>query len=218
VRARRQDLGHPDAVVWENGEAKPAGDQCRQVRAALARPDRRQRRQDRRADRRPASAQHAGAGRLRHHICDVEVDPEPAASTIAALHGRQDAGKAVHPSLCRGPVPGRCRQGIGWALNEEYIYGKDGKLQNAGFLDYRMPVCSDLPMIDTIIVEVPNPAIPMACAASARCRSCRRWRPSPTPAAPGGWSCRRSHLDLVIEFLKPADGAGDQDQLRALAA
>ena len=51
-------------------------------------------------------------------------------------------------------------QGIGWALNEEYVYGDDGRMQNAGFLDYRMPVASDLPMIDTVIVEVPNPAHP----------------------------------------------------------
>jgi CO/xanthine dehydrogenase Mo-binding subunit len=51
-------------------------------------------------------------------------------------------------------------QGIGWALNEEYIYGEDGILQNAGFLDYRIPVASDLPMIDTVILEIPNPGHP----------------------------------------------------------
>ncbi len=51
-------------------------------------------------------------------------------------------------------------QGIGWALNEEYVYGEDGRLQNAGFLDYRMPVASDVPMIETVIVEVPNPRHP----------------------------------------------------------
>ena len=51
-------------------------------------------------------------------------------------------------------------QGIGWALNEEYVYGADGRLQNTVFLDYRIPVASDLPMIDTVIVEVPNPGHP----------------------------------------------------------
>ena len=51
-------------------------------------------------------------------------------------------------------------QGIGWALNEEYVYGEDGRLQNPSFLDYRMPVASDVPMIDTEIVEVPNPRHP----------------------------------------------------------
>ena len=51
-------------------------------------------------------------------------------------------------------------QGIGWALNEEYIYNANGRLDNPGFLDYRIPVCSDVPMIDTVIVEVPNPRHP----------------------------------------------------------
>jgi CO/xanthine dehydrogenase Mo-binding subunit len=51
-------------------------------------------------------------------------------------------------------------QGIGWAINEEYIYNDKGLMENAGFLDYRVPVASDLPMIDTVIVEVPNPGHP----------------------------------------------------------
>ena len=57
-------------------------------------------------------------------------------------------------------MQGGAVQGIGWALNEEYIYGKDGRLQNAGFLDYRIPVASDLPKIDTVILEIPNPGHP----------------------------------------------------------
>ena len=61
----------------------------------------------------------------------------------------QDAGRAIHPSYVEGQMQGGAVQGIGWALNEEYIYGDDGKLNNPGFLDYRMPVCSDVPMIDT---------------------------------------------------------------------
>jgi len=72
----------------------------------------------------------------------------------------QDAGKAIHPSYVEGQYQGGAAQGIGWALNEEYIYGADGKLQNAGFLDYRIPVASDLPMIDTVILEIPNPGHP----------------------------------------------------------
>ena len=73
----------------------------------------------------------------------------------------QDAGKAIHPTYVEGQYQGGAAQGIGWALNEEYIYGEDGRLQNAGFLDYRIPVASDLPMIDTVIVEVPNPRPPL---------------------------------------------------------
>jgi len=51
-------------------------------------------------------------------------------------------------------------QGIGWALNEEYWYDDRGDLRNATYLDYRIPTCYDVPMIDTILVEVPDPNHP----------------------------------------------------------
>ena len=94
------------------------------------------------------------------HICDVEVDAETGATSILRYTVIQDAGKAVHPSYVEGQYQGGAAQGIGWALNEEYVYGDDGRLQNPGFLDYRVPVCSDLPMIDTQILEIPNPNHP----------------------------------------------------------
>ena len=94
------------------------------------------------------------------HIADVEVDAETGKVSIVRYTAIQDAGRAIHPSYVEGQYQGGAVQGIGWALNEEYIYGDDGKLENAGFLDYRIPVASDLPMIDTIIVEVPNPRHP----------------------------------------------------------
>jgi CO/xanthine dehydrogenase Mo-binding subunit len=94
------------------------------------------------------------------HICDIEVDPETGATRVLRYTVLQDAGKAVHPTYVEGQYQGGAAQGIGWALNEEYIYGKDGRLQNPGFLDYRIPVCSDLPMIDTQILEIPNPNHP----------------------------------------------------------
>ena len=94
------------------------------------------------------------------HICDIEVDPETGSSRVVRYTVIQDAGKAVHPSYVEGQYQGGAAQGIGWALNEEYIYGEDGRLQNPGFLDYRIPVCSDLPMIDTQILEIPNPNHP----------------------------------------------------------
>ena len=94
------------------------------------------------------------------HICDIEVDQETGATKVLRYTVIQDAGKAVHPTYVEGQYQGGAAQGIGWALNEEYIYGKDGRLQNAGFLDYRIPVCSDLPMIDTQILEIPNPNHP----------------------------------------------------------
>jgi CO/xanthine dehydrogenase Mo-binding subunit len=94
------------------------------------------------------------------HVVDVEVDPETGRTTILRYLVVQDAGRAIHPAYVEGQYQGGAAQGIGWALNEAYIYGKDGRLQNTVFLDYRIPVASDLPMIDTVIVEVPNPGHP----------------------------------------------------------
>lgn len=102
-----------------------------------------------------------GAGpTLGTHVVDIEIDPETGKVTILRYLTIQDAGRAIHPAYVEGQFQGGAAQGIGWALNEEYIYGADGRLQNAGFLDYRIPVASDLPMIDAVIVEVPNPAHP----------------------------------------------------------
>ena len=94
------------------------------------------------------------------HIVDVEVDPETGKVTILRYTAVQDAGKAIHPSYVEGQMQGGAVQGIGWALNEEYFYDDQGRMRNASFLDYRMPTALDVPMIDTIIVEVPNPAHP----------------------------------------------------------
>ena len=105
------------------------------------------------------NAQGAGPG-FGTHICDVEVDPETGKVTVLRYTSVQDVGKAIHPSYVEGQMQGGAAQGIGWALNEEYIYDKNGKMENAGFLDYRVPVASDLPMLDTVLVEVPNPNAP----------------------------------------------------------
>jgi len=93
-------------------------------------------------------------------LCDLEVDPETGRITILRYTTAQDAGTAIHPSYVEGQMQGGVAQGIGMALNEEYIYNQKGRMENSGFLDYRMPVASDLPMIETIIVEVPNPRHP----------------------------------------------------------
>lgn len=94
------------------------------------------------------------------HCVDIEVDPDTGKINILRYTVAQDAGTAIHPSYVEGQMQGGAVQGIGWALNEEYVYGADGRMQNAGFLDYRMPTTFDLPMIETIIVEVPNPDHP----------------------------------------------------------
>tara|TARA_B100001123_G_scaffold203739_2_gene231011 strand:- start:3704 stop:6013 length:2310 start_codon:yes stop_codon:yes gene_type:complete len=94
------------------------------------------------------------------HIVDVEVDPETGKTDVLRYTAIQDPGTAVHPSYVEGQIQGGAVQGIGWALNEEYVTDEKGVMQNASWLDYRMPIAKDLPMIDTQIVEVPNPDHP----------------------------------------------------------
>lgn len=102
----------------------------------------------------------AVGGAFATHIADVEVDPETGKVTILRYTAVQDVGRAIHPSYVEGQMQGGAAQGIGWALNEEYVYNAAGQMLNASFLDYRMPTSLDLPMIETIIVEVPNPGHP----------------------------------------------------------
>ncbi len=150
-----------EEVSWEDGEAKPVGEKYGNLKT-LSLKDLAQGA----ANTGGPIAGHSeivadGAGvSFATHICDVELDKETGRSLIKRYTVIQDAGKAMHPSYVEGQYQGGAVQGIGWALNEEYIYGANGRLQNAGFLDYRIPVCSDLPMIDTQILEIPNPHHP----------------------------------------------------------
>ncbi|NOX51389.1 MAG: xanthine dehydrogenase family protein molybdopterin-binding subunit [Gammaproteobacteria bacterium] len=105
------------------------------------------------------NAQGAGAS-FSINFADLRVDRDTGKVEVLNYTAIQDAGKAIHPAYVEGQMQGGAAQGIGWALNEEYVYDKNGVMENAGFLDYRIPVASDLPMIDTHIVEVPNPSHP----------------------------------------------------------
>ncbi|MEI4195257.1 xanthine dehydrogenase family protein molybdopterin-binding subunit [Roseovarius sp. E0-M6] len=151
----------PDAVIWENGQAKPSGPNAGDFEpmslaeiAALSSetggPI---------AGHYEVNADGAGVS-FGVHLADVEVDPETGATKVLRYTAFQDAGKAVHPDYVEGQMQGGSAQGIGWALNEEYIYDDDGMLLNAGFLDYRVPVASDLPSIEPVILEIPNPGHP----------------------------------------------------------
>ncbi len=151
----------PEAVDWADGCAVPAGPNAGDFDPMPLKEI--TRRMNRTGG--PISghyeAKPAGAGvSFATHIVDAEVDPETGKTAVTRYTVIQDAGKAIHPAYVEGQYQGGAAQGIGWALNEEYIYGPDGRLQNSIFLDYRIPVASDLPMIDTVIVEVPNEGHP----------------------------------------------------------
>jgi len=151
----------PDQVEWKDGAVRPLGALAEKAKPMTV------------ADFAKVAGKTGGpiggVGRINAqgagpsfgtHLVDLEVDPETGRVTILRYTVAQDAGRALHPAYVEGQFQGGAVQGIGWALNEEYIYGEDGKLQNAGFLDYRMPVASDVPMIDAILVEVGNPKHP----------------------------------------------------------
>ena len=95
------------------------------------------------------------------NIVDVEVDPETGKVEILRFTAFMDAGRSVYPDYVEGQLQGGTVQAIGWALNEEYSYDDQGTLRNASLLDYRMPTALDVPMIETVIIEVPNPRHPL---------------------------------------------------------
>jgi CO/xanthine dehydrogenase Mo-binding subunit len=108
------------------------------------------------ADVSPLTSGPAFAG----HIVDVEVDPETGKVDVLRYTAVQDVGTAIHPSYVEGQIQGGAAQGAGMALTEEYFYSDDGTMLNSSLLDYRMPTALDLPMIETQLVEVPNPGHP----------------------------------------------------------
>ena len=151
----------PEAVKWEQGAAHPVSPNAGQFEPLTL---------QELAEKAPAMGGPIGAGVQLNttgadggfgtHVCDVEVDVDLGIARVIRYTAVQDVGRAIHPGYVEGQLQGGVAQGIGWALNEEYIYTKEGKVDNPGFLDYRMPVCSDLPMLDCIMVEVPNPKHP----------------------------------------------------------
>ena len=151
----------PEQVEWRDGQALPAPGvnadvqpmSLTDIAAAAARTG------GPILARASVNAQGAGAC-FSVNLCDLRVDRETGKVDVLSFTAIQDAGKAIHPAYVEGQMQGGAAQGLGWALNEEYIFDENGVMENAGFLDYRVPVASDLPMIDTQIVEVPNPSHP----------------------------------------------------------
>lgn len=160
VAARKWEV-EPDQVVWEDGHARPAGANVGNFEplsvVQIAKEA---------AWYGGTIAGHAEINVVNQgpgfgtHIVDVEVDRQTGYVKVLRYTIIQDAGKAVYPDFVKGQWHGGAVQGIGMALNEEYIYNDKGIMVNPGFLDYRVPVASDVPYISAEIVEVPNPNHP----------------------------------------------------------
>jgi CO/xanthine dehydrogenase Mo-binding subunit len=142
------------------------------------------------------------------HVVDVEVDPETGKVQILRYTAVQDAGKAIYPNYVESQIQGGVTQGIGWALNEEYLYDEQGRLVNSSLLDYRMPVALDLPMIDAIIVEVPNPGHPYGV------RGVGEVPIVPPPAAIANAIRRAIGVDMTVLPMSPARIVAELNQPR----
>ena len=146
-----------DQVEWQEGEARPApGVNVEAQPLPLAELARNAARTGGPISGRASLTAQGPGPAFSVNMADVRVDAETGRAEVTRFTAIQDAGRAIHPDYVEGQMQGGAAQGIGWALNEEYVYDDDGVLENPGFLDYRVPVASDLPMIDTQIVEVPN--------------------------------------------------------------
>jgi CO/xanthine dehydrogenase Mo-binding subunit len=173
VRAAKIWDVDPDGVVWENGCAKPASSNVGDFKPLSIREIAAKRAQTGGPIVAAAAVNpSAVAPGFATQFCDIEVDPETGKVTILRFVAAQDVGRAIHPSYVEGQIQGGVTQGIGWALNEEYIYDSKGHMENPGFLDYRIPVASDLPMIEPVLVEVPNPNHPYGAKGVAEVNIC----------------------------------------------
>ena len=88
-------------------------------------------------------------------IAELEVDMRLGTVRLIKITAAHDVGKAINPLLAEGQVEGGIAQGIGMALMEEYIPGRTENLH-----DYLIPTIGDVPPIETILVEVPDPEGP----------------------------------------------------------
>ena len=147
----------PEAVVWENGAARPAGANAGEFEP-LTLPELAAKASTTGGPIGAGSSLNTegAAGGFGTHICDVEIDPETGRVQVVRYTAFQDVGRAIHPSYVEGQIQGGVAQGIGWAINEECIFAANGRMDNPSFLDYRMPVACDLPMIEPVMIEVPN--------------------------------------------------------------
>jgi carbon-monoxide dehydrogenase large subunit len=90
------------------------------------------------------------------HICEVEIDPQTGATDILRYTIVDDFGVTVNPILLAGQVHGGVVQGIGQAFTENTVYGEDGQLITASFMDYAMPRADDFPSFHFETRNVPS--------------------------------------------------------------
>ena len=89
----------------------------------------------------------------------AEVDVELGLTRVVWIGAAQDVGKAINPLSVEGQIEGGTAQGLGLALMEE-IQTRDGRITNASFTDYLIPTALDMPPVETVLIEEPEPDAP----------------------------------------------------------
>jgi CO/xanthine dehydrogenase Mo-binding subunit len=89
----------------------------------------------------------------------AEVDVELGLTRVVWIGTAQDVGAAINPLAVEGQIEGGTAQGLGLALMEE-IQTRDGLITNASFTDYLIPTALDMPPVESVLVEVPEPSAP----------------------------------------------------------
>jgi CO/xanthine dehydrogenase Mo-binding subunit/aerobic-type carbon monoxide dehydrogenase small subunit (CoxS/CutS family) len=89
-------------------------------------------------------------------MAELAVDTRLGTVRLLRITAAHDVGRAINPVLARGQIEGGIAQGIGLALMEEYVPGRTENLH-----DYLIPTIGDMPEIESILVEVPDPEGPM---------------------------------------------------------
>src|SRR5256885_5975935 len=95
------------------------------------------------------------------HICTVEIDKDTGEVEITRYVAVDDCGRQLNPMIVAGQVHGGIAQGIGQALCEGVVYGEDGQLLTASFMDYALPLSSALPLFELDHTITPTSVNPL---------------------------------------------------------
>ncbi|MBL3703240.1 molybdopterin-dependent oxidoreductase [Sulfitobacter sp. BDSS02] len=88
-------------------------------------------------------------------IAELDVDLELGTVKVVRMVAAHDLGRVINPMLAEGQIEGGIAQGLGLALMEEYIPGRTENLH-----DYLIPTFGDMPEIESILIERPDPEGP----------------------------------------------------------
>ena len=89
-------------------------------------------------------------------VAEIEVDLRLGTVKVIRITAAHDLGRVINPLLATGQIEGGVAQGLGMALMEEYIPGRTENLH-----DYLIPSAGDMPRVETIFIEKPDPVGPM---------------------------------------------------------